>query len=119
QPRCPPLPAGHECPAAILRCNLGCNSESVAEVNDTVSNRRRAGGQRRHSDARTPQSGIDIAMQHQMRQTGPTLQVAETPMPAVAKTKPPQAGHKDMYDIAEVPQLGQLPSRKHSRWNNY
>src|SRR5207247_8731267 len=74
----------------------------------------RAGGQRRRSSARTPQSGIDIAMQHQMRQTGPTLQIAETPMPAVAITKPPQAVRKDLYEIGEVPPLGHVPARMHA-----
>src|SRR6266404_4529067 len=44
----------------------------------------------------------------------PTLQVAETPMPAVAKTKPPQAVHKDLYDIGEVPPLGHVPARMHA-----
>src|SRR5262249_17733834 len=40
-PGCPPDTPGHERPAATLRCNLGCNLERVAEVDQTVSNRGR------------------------------------------------------------------------------
>src|SRR5215475_2701433 len=46
-----PDTAGHERPAATLRCSLGCNLESLAQVDQTVSNRRRAGGQGRQSRA--------------------------------------------------------------------
>jgi crotonyl-CoA carboxylase/reductase len=35
-------------------------------------------------------------------------------MPAVAITKPPQAGRKDLYDIGEVPPLGHVPARMHA-----
>ena len=35
-------------------------------------------------------------------------------MPAVAKTKPPQAVHKDLYEIGEVPPLGHVPARMHA-----
>ena len=35
-------------------------------------------------------------------------------MPAVGKTKPPQAVHKDLYDIGEVPPLGHVPERMHA-----
>src|SRR6266446_6359042 len=53
-------------------------------------------------------------MQHQMRQTGSCFAIAETPMPAVAITKPPQAVRKDLYEIGEVPPLGHVPARMHA-----
>src|SRR5262249_29411174 len=57
----------------------------------------------------------DIAVQHQMRQSGAGCATAEAPMPAVATNNSLQAAaRKDLYEIGEVPPLGHVPARMHA-----
>src|SRR5262245_58474170 len=45
----------------------------------------------------------------------PALPSRRHPMPAVARTKPPQAaGLKDLYDVGQIPPLGHVPAQMHA-----
>src|SRR5262249_55259248 len=110
----PPDTAGHERPAATLRCSLGCNLESVAQVDQTFSNQARTCGQGRRRRAFARHSVPIVRCSIKDGRLALPFQVPEATLPAVAIGKPPQAVRKDLYWIGEVPPLGHVPARMHA-----